>query len=188
MKNIEIMKRGEIQMTSAGTGISHSEYAPPSSDKPVHFLQIWAKPHTDRLPPKYFTRHFDDAAKLNTFLKVVAPVGTEGVLDERNGAGPVPVHSDLTMYATILEPGKTVSGVLQGRKGYIHLIQTSGYNVGEAKGASLKAVLTKDAEEQQVEFKEGDGAYLNIAPGTSISLSNPGSTNAEFIVFDLESK
>lgn len=54
MGNTEVMKRGDIQLTSAGTGITHSEKA--HGDKEVHFLQIWSLPSVSRLTPAYYTR------------------------------------------------------------------------------------------------------------------------------------
>jgi hypothetical protein len=54
MGNVEVLKRGDIQLTSAGTGISHSEKA--HGDVQVHFLQIWSLPSISRLTPTYFTR------------------------------------------------------------------------------------------------------------------------------------
>lgn len=54
MGNVEVLKRGDVQLTSAGTGIRHSEKA--HGDKQVHFLQIWASPWKNGLTPKYFTR------------------------------------------------------------------------------------------------------------------------------------
>ena len=55
MGNREVLKRGDLQMTSAGTGIRHSEKA--HGDKQVHFLQIWSVPSQGRLSPQYFTRY-----------------------------------------------------------------------------------------------------------------------------------
>jgi hypothetical protein len=54
MGNREVLKRGDLQMTSAGTGIRHSEKA--HGDKQVHFLQIWSLPSKSGLKPQYFTR------------------------------------------------------------------------------------------------------------------------------------
>ena len=54
MGNVEVLKRGDVQLTSAGTGIRHSEKA--HGDKQVHFIQIWAFPWKSNLTPKYFTR------------------------------------------------------------------------------------------------------------------------------------
>lgn len=54
MGNSEVLQRGDLQMTSAGTGIRHSEKC--HGPKQVHFLQIWAKPNESNLSPKYYTR------------------------------------------------------------------------------------------------------------------------------------
>jgi hypothetical protein len=54
MDNVEILKRGDVQLTSAGTGMRHSEVCNGNED--VHFVQIWAFPWKSSLTPKYFTR------------------------------------------------------------------------------------------------------------------------------------
>ncbi len=54
MDNVEILKRGDVQLTSAGTGIRHSEVC--NGDEDLHLLQIWAFPWKSSLKPKYFTR------------------------------------------------------------------------------------------------------------------------------------
>ncbi|KAG8903918.1 hypothetical protein FRB99_002575 [Tulasnella sp. 403] len=130
MGNLEILKRGDIQLTSAGTGIRHSEYNR-NNKQQVHFLQIWAQPSVAGLTPKYFTRHFTDAEKLDKLVTVVAPIDAEGVVDEREAKGPAPAQSTVTFKATILSPGKTVEHTFPtaadgqpARKGYIHVVQT----------------------------------------------------------------
>lgn len=55
MGNKEVLRRGDLQMTSAGTGIRHSEKA--HGKEQVHFLQIWALPSKSNLSPQYFTRY-----------------------------------------------------------------------------------------------------------------------------------
>ncbi|KAF9018275.1 RmlC-like cupin [Hymenopellis radicata] len=175
MGNTEILKRGDLQMTSAGTGISHSEKA--HGSKEVHFLQIWALPSTPRLQPKYFTRHYSDAAKTDQFVKVVAPVDTQGVNEVREGDGPAPVHSPLTMYATLLTQGKSLVQEMKGKKGYVHVVMTSGYNTGVAQGASVKV--------NGEILREGDGAYMFIGDG-KVDVDNVGDSTAEVLLFDLE--
>lgn len=88
--NLEIMKRGDVQMTSTGSGISHSEYNRNDS-KQVHFLQIWGLPSTRNLPPNYYNRHFTDEQKRAGWVKIVAPVGSSDVQDVREATGPAPV-------------------------------------------------------------------------------------------------
>lgn len=165
-------------MTSAGTGISHSEFAHGSG--PVHFLQIWAIPHTRGLSPAYFTRHFSDAEKLNKWARVVAPVGADGVEEKREAVGPAPVHSALTMYASLIEKGFRAKREIKGRKGYVHVVMTSGYKEGPGKGAAVR--LTSGTE--SVTLREGDGAYL--AGNGALAVENVGETRAEVVVFDLD--
>jgi len=181
MSNTEILTRGHVQLTSAGTGISHSEKAPGPS--PVHFLQIWSLPHTPRLQPKYYTRHFSDDEKSNKFVAVVAPAGSQGVILEREGKGPAPVQSALTLYASLIEKGRKVEQVLKGKKGYVHVIQTGGYNPGKATGTTVKV----GGEAQFLELKEGDGAYIALENGSvPFVVENLGEGTAEVLLFDLE--
>ncbi|KAG8943568.1 hypothetical protein FRC04_002794 [Tulasnella sp. 424] len=185
MGNLEILKRGDVQLTSAGTGIRHSEYNR-NNKSVVHFLQIWAEPHTRNLRPKYFTRHFTDEEKTDKLVTVVAPVGSEGVKEEREGSGPAPVQSNVTLKSTILTPGKTVEHVFPApasgetqRKSYVHVIQTSGYNTGAAKGNRIRV-------NGGLELSEGDGSFAWGAVGDKLQIENIGTTPAEVLVFDIE--
>ncbi|KAF9074162.1 RmlC-like cupin domain-containing protein [Rhodocollybia butyracea] len=181
MNNTEVLKRGDVQLTSAGTGISHSEKA--HGNKEVHFLQIWSLPSVSRLPPKYFTRHFSDKEKEDSWVRVVAPVNAEGVQKDvregsRQGEGPAPVQSPLTMYATLLSAGKSLSQAMKGPKGYVHVVMRSGYNEGLAHGATIKVAGQP--------LREGDGAYLQIPSSSDLVIENVGDRVAEIILFDLE--
>ncbi|KAH7102726.1 pirin domain-containing protein [Auriculariales sp. MPI-PUGE-AT-0066] len=179
MGNVEIMKRGDIQSTSAGTGIAHSEMT--YGNREVHFLQIWARPSRPGLTPAYYTRHFTDAEKRDRLLRVVAPAGAASVNVQREASGPVPVNSPVTVWATILSKGKSVTHriVKPRAKVYVHVIQTSGYNVGPASGATVEVNGTQ--------LREGDGAfvYANKA-GDELVIENIGAKDAEFLVFDVE--
>jgi len=184
MGNKEVLKRGDIQLTSAGTGIRHSEMT--HGEGPVHFLQIWALPQKSGLPPKYYNRHFTDEEKRDTLVLTVAPIGSEGVKETRDDTGPTPIQSQLRLYSTILSPGKSVSHSLLGAsngmsdsKGYLHVIQTSGYNEGKAEGALVKV-------NESLYLSEGDGAFTQGAKGETITIENIGDVPAEILLFDLE--
>ncbi|KAJ7656416.1 RmlC-like cupin domain-containing protein [Mycena polygramma] len=185
MGNIEILKRGDLQLTSAGTGISHSEkvYGP----NQVHFLQIWSLLSTARLQPKYFTRHFTGAEKRDVWARIVAPVDAEGVQKgSREGAWPAPVQSPLTLYATLLSEGKSLKQTIKGSKGYIHVVQTTGYNTTAAIGATVQVVGGPGVEDLiEVELREGDGAYLYFDDGGELTVENVGQKTAEVLLFDL---
>ncbi|KAF8606063.1 pirin domain-protein domain-containing protein-containing protein [Ceratobasidium sp. AG-I] len=186
MQNVETIRAGDIQMTSAGTGIKHSEF---NSDTTMdcHFLQIWALPHTARLTPRYYARSFAAKEKRDKLSLVVAPIGTQGVVDERNGQGPIPIHSHLALWATIMSRNKTLSHPYRVepwpgsfvRCAYVHVAQTSGYNTKEATGATVQL-------NDYVKLREGDGAFVHIAQGDhSLDIANVGDRDAEVLVFDL---
>lgn len=178
MGNIEVMKRGDVQLTSAGTGIRHSEMT--HGDNQVHFLQIWSVPSTRGLPPKYYHRHFSDEEKRQGWIPVVGKQGESGVSDSREGSGPTPVHSPLWLYATLLGPGKSLDHPLSMNKGYIHVVQTSGYNTGASKGNKVKV-------NGAVELAEGDGAFITSEgeSGQVVRVENIGDGEAEILLFDL---
>ena len=180
--NTEVLKRGDIQMTSAGTGISHSEYQ--HGDKETHFLQIWSLPSENRLQPKYYTRHFTDKEKENVFLRVVAPLNAPGVSDVRESSGPAPVHSPINLYATLISPSTTLTHAFESRKGYIHVIQKSGYNVGKGQGAQIKVSGVEGADE--LVLREGDGVYVQAEKGAEVRVENVGDVVGEVLLFDIE--
>ncbi|KAM0787760.1 hypothetical protein ACM66B_003817 [Microbotryomycetes sp. NB124-2] len=188
MRNTETLKRGDIQMTSAGTGIVHGEGNGGQRGEDLHFLQIWAKPHTRGLKPAYYTRHFSDEEKTNKLVQVVAPVGSDvSVVDKREATGPTPVHSDLTMYSSILEPGTSVQHTFKQPKGYLHLImRQTGYRSQYAElDGKGPHVTVKVGSQEPLKIEEGDGVYLDNVQGETVSLEASGEGNAEFVLFDL---
>ncbi|KAI0796174.1 pirin domain-containing protein [Abortiporus biennis] len=182
MGNMEILKRGDIQMTSAGTGIRHSEYA--HGEQQVHFIQIWSIPEKHGLSPQYFTRHFTDEEKKDKFVKVVSHTSDPEVEEKRDGSGPAPIHSPLTLYASLLSPGSIVNQTINQSKAFIHVIQSSGYNGGMPNGGSIRV-------NKETELREGDGAYIartDIAfpdGGNELVIENVGRSVIEVLLFSL---
>jgi redox-sensitive bicupin YhaK (pirin superfamily) len=76
MGNAQIIKQGDVQAMSAGTGIEHGEKNK-NSDKPVKFFQIWIIPSKQNVEPRYDQKSFSDADKKNKLLTVVSPLGTK---------------------------------------------------------------------------------------------------------------
>jgi len=72
MGNQHVIRKGEVQIMSAGTGITHSEYND-SKDEAVNFLQIWVLPKQRDIAPRYGQREFDPAQRRNRFQAVVSP-------------------------------------------------------------------------------------------------------------------
>ncbi|KAI0272426.1 pirin domain-containing protein [Gloeopeniophorella convolvens] len=184
MENVEILRRGDIQLTSAGTGIRHSEVCNGSED--VHFVQIWALPWKGRLTPKYYTRHFTDDEKRDKWALLVAPVGSDGALTDREGDGPAPVQSNVALWATLLSPERSISRAMPSsageRKAYLQVVQTSGFNQAGARGAHVRVKIGS----QSVEMKEGDGAFVHASPGEALHMENLGSSVAEVLLFDVD--
>lgn len=133
-----------------------------------------------------YRSHFSDEEKKDKLVPVVAPVGTEGVLVEREAQGPAPVESNLILYATLLSPSKAVSHLfgapVQGetlRRGYLHVVQTSGYNTGKATGATVQV-------NGGLILSEGDGAFIEAPQDGKVEIANIGDRVAEVLFFDLD--
>lgn len=76
MGNKQVIRQGDVQVMSAGTGIQHSEKNR-NHDQDVRFFQIWIFPKERNLKPRYDQMHFSNEDKKNKFLTVVSPVGTK---------------------------------------------------------------------------------------------------------------
>ncbi|WVR09257.1 hypothetical protein IAU60_006322 [Kwoniella sp. DSM 27419] len=195
MGNVETMVRGDIQMTSGGTGISHSEYNAHKS-KDVHFLQIWAMPNQRRLTPTYYTRHFTDEEKRDTLKAIVAPIGTEGVSEEREGKSLTPIHAPLHFFASLLSPAKSVTHTLlpalnskKEKLVYVQLVQTSGYNTRAAnKSADAPGPVIKvTGEGKETVLGEGDGVFIRGGKiGEQVQLENIGKGVGEIVLFEMD--
>lgn len=75
MGNTQVIRQGDVQVMSAGTGILHSEKNK-NQDQPVEFFQIWVFPNQKNVEPRYDQQHFADKEKQNRLLTVVSPLGT----------------------------------------------------------------------------------------------------------------
>jgi redox-sensitive bicupin YhaK (pirin superfamily) len=126
MGNGSVLRPGDVQRMTAGTGVTHSEYNG-SDREPVHFLQIWIEPRARGLPPGYEEKHFDDAAKRGRLALIASGDGR---------AGSLTIHQDAAVYAALLDAGEHVGFAQQpGRRTYLHLVRGSAC----ANGASLEA-------------------------------------------------
>ena len=126
-----VIRPGEVQRMSAGTGITHSEYNH-SPTEPVHLLQIWIVPETAGLSPGYEQRPVPLAEKRRR-LRLVAS------RDGRDGS--VTIHQDAALYAAVLEAGEAVShGAKPGRHAWLHVargaVDLNGHALEEGDGAA----------------------------------------------------
>lgn len=99
MGNGSIIRPGDVQRMTAGTGVVHSEYNHSKSDQ-VHFLQIWIEPERSALEPSYEQKSFSADDKRNQ-LRLVASKTAEN--------GSVRVHQDVRLYASLLDPKAEVT-------------------------------------------------------------------------------
>ena len=99
MGNGTIIRAGEVQRMTAGTGVMHSEFNHSQEDE-LHLLQIWIFPERKNLEPGYEQTLFSRDAKLNQ-LKLI------GSRDGRDGS--VTIHQDVDLYASVLEQGQSVT-------------------------------------------------------------------------------
>jgi redox-sensitive bicupin YhaK (pirin superfamily) len=146
--NGSIIRPGDVQRMSAGTGILHSEYNA-SSTELVHFLQIWVLPNQKNLQPSYEQVHFGADEKRGK-LRLV------GSSDGRDGS--VTVHQDVDLYASLLNEGDSVNhAIAPHRSVWVHVargsVDLNGHTLYAGDGASMvqedQLTLTgasKDAE------------------------------------------
>ncbi|EMY59808.1 pirin family protein [Leptospira terpstrae serovar Hualin str. LT 11-33 = ATCC 700639] len=93
-----IIRTGDVQIMSAGSGIMHSEFNH-SSEKKVNFLQIWILPKVAGIEPRYAQKTFSEAGRVNRFQTVVSPIDEEAVW----------INQDAYFSLATLEPGKELS-------------------------------------------------------------------------------
>lgn len=112
MGNGSIIRPGDVQRMSAGTGIRHSEFNP-SPDVPVKLLQIWLRPNTLGVEPEYSQKNFPPEEKRGRLRLIVSPDGRDGS---------IATYQDSLVYASILEDGEEVSHDAEDdRQLYLHV-------------------------------------------------------------------
>ncbi len=99
MGNGSIIRPGDVQYMSAGTGVRHSEYNA-SATEPVHFYQIWILPNVTGAEPRYAQKSFDEASRRGRLRLVASGAPSDGAIGLRQ---------DVNLYASILAPRETVS-------------------------------------------------------------------------------
>lgn len=144
-----VIRPGDVQRMSAGTGVSHSEMNY-SDEQPVHFLQIWIIPDTQGLPPGYEQKHFDSSERQDQWRLV-------GSRDGRDGS--VTIHQDVNLYTSTLNAGANLTYRLESdRRAWLHVargtVQLNGQEMSEGDGAEIAQVdplnLTAVADDSEV--------------------------------------
>jgi redox-sensitive bicupin YhaK (pirin superfamily) len=134
-----MIRPGDVQRMSAGSGVTHSEMNP-SKDEGVHFLQIWIVPAERGIKPSYEQKNFDDAARRDTLRLVASPDGSDGS---------VTIHQDVRLYSTLLDGTSVTHPFEPKRFGWIQVTRGE----VDVNGQTLKA---------------GDGAAISDEPSVTL--------------------
>ena len=136
MGNGSVLRYGDVQRMTAGTGVRHSEFNH-SAREGVHFLQIWIQPERAGIEPGYEEKHFTPDSKRGQLRLIAAPDGRDGA---------VKVHQDAWLYAALLDGGpQLVHPLAPGRQAYVHVIRGSLTVNGTALQGGDAAKLTGEA-------------------------------------------
>ncbi|HEX6100021.1 MAG TPA: pirin family protein [Thermoanaerobaculia bacterium] len=136
-----VIRPGEVQRMSAGTGVMHSEMNA-SYDETVHFLQIWILPESTGITPGYEQKLFPEDEKRGKLRVVASP-------DARDGS--VKIHQDVTLYTTLLDDGQSVThDFAPDRHGWVQVARGE----AEVNGQTLRA---------------GDGAAISGEPRVTLT-------------------
>jgi len=142
-----VIRPGDVQRMSAGTGIRHSEFNHSDTD-PVHFLQIWILPERQGLEPDYQEKTFPEEERSGALRLLAARDGRGGALS---------INQDVDLYGALLAEGETLTHALSdGRKAWIQIARGSvtlnGEQLYPGDGAAvsdetrLELMATSDAE------------------------------------------
>jgi redox-sensitive bicupin YhaK (pirin superfamily) len=139
-----VIRQGDVQMMSAGTGIQHSEFNPSQSEL-VHFLQIWIVPNRKNVTPRYQQVHFDETSKRGKLRLIISPDGHDGSLS---------VYQDTEVYAGLFDGEESEQLELNlDRYAYIHVakgdLEINGYRFHAGDGARIR-------KEQTLTFDRGN--------------------------------
>jgi|HubBroStandDraft_6_1064221.scaffolds.fasta_scaffold373979_2 redox-sensitive bicupin YhaK (pirin superfamily) len=141
----EVLRRGDVQRMTAGTGIRHSEFNP-SQTEPAHFLQIWLFPERRGLTPGYEQKNFPDVEKQGRLRLIAAAEPRDGALK---------IHQDVDLYASVLGGGESATHeIAEGRSAWVQVargsVELNGTRLAAGDGASV-------LDQRGLEFVSRDG-------------------------------
>jgi redox-sensitive bicupin YhaK (pirin superfamily) len=144
-----VIRPGDVQRMSAGSGIRHSEFNH-SKSEPVHFLQIWLLPEQNGLPPSYEQKSFPDSEKRGRLRLVASQDGRDGS---------VVIRQDADLYASLLGAGEQVTHTLRsGRSAWLQVMRGAvnvngqALRAGDGAAVSSEPVLTIAATSSDTEI------------------------------------
>ncbi|MGF6777333.1 pirin family protein [Paraburkholderia sp. GAS334] len=155
-----VIRPGDVQLMSAGTGVAHSEYNH-SKSEPVHFMQIWIAPSTKDAEPRYQQKHFSTDDKRGTLRLIISPDGANDSLE---------VRQDARVYAGLFDGEETARLELPAdRFAYVHVargsVTVNGTRLTEGDGARVR-------HETALTFADGDNAEVLVFDLRPIEVSS----------------
>jgi redox-sensitive bicupin YhaK (pirin superfamily) len=154
-----VIRRGDLQRMTAGTGIRHSEFNP-SPSEPVHFLQIWLLPERAGLLPGYEQRNFPDGEKRNRLRLVAARDGRKGALT---------IHQDADVYAALLDAGQAVNHRLRdGRGAWVQVAAGAVTLNGRPLAAGDGAAVTGEPSVELAGTEPAEVLLFDLNPGEEL--------------------
>jgi len=155
MGNGSVIRPGDVQRMSAGSGVRHSEYNH-ASDRTTHFLQIWIEPAVAGIAPSYEEKRFSDADKHGRLQLIASPDGADGS---------VLIHQDARLYAARLAAGQTIAAALgAGRLGYLHLIRGRATVNGERLAGGDAAKLRNETALEVRAEEDSELLWFDLPP------------------------
>ena len=150
MGNGSVIRPGDVQRMSAGTGVRHSEYNH-AADQTTHFLQIWIMPDQEGIEPGYEEKRFDAADKRGRLRLVGSADGADGS---------VVIHQDVRLFAGLFDGDETASVALEpGRQAYVHVargrVTVNGQPLEPGDAAQIKG-------EAAVSLEQGSDAEVLV--------------------------
>ena len=148
MGNGSVIRPGDVQRMSAGTGVRHSEFNH-SASQVTHFLQIWIEPNVQGIAPGYEEKRFEAVDKRGRLRLVAAPDGAEGS---------VTIHQDARVYAGLFDADERATlAIARGRRAYVHVARGEIDVDGERLVAGDAAMVTNA---DRVELSHGRDAEV----------------------------
>jgi redox-sensitive bicupin YhaK (pirin superfamily) len=145
-----VIRPGDVQLMSAGSGVTHSEFNH-SNSEPVHFMQIWLLPAELNVTPRYQQEHYADAEKRGRLRLIISPDGAEGSLK---------VRQDARVYAGLFDGTESAALTLPAnRYAYIQVargsVTVNGQRLNEGDGVRVRQV-------ESLSFSDGDKAEVLV--------------------------
>jgi redox-sensitive bicupin YhaK (pirin superfamily) len=154
MGNGSVIRPGDVQRMSAGTGVRHSEYNASDRD-PVHFLQIWIEPSVRNAPPGYEEKHFDPASKRGKLRLIASPDGRDGS---------VTIRQDASLYAALLDGDEAIEFQQRaGRRTYVHMIRGEATVAGQPLSGGDALKIVGDAKVRLEKARDAEVLLFDLA-------------------------